>query len=192
MAEWGMSRRGAVGHLLGEPAKGPLFRSRCQPNVVLKPVAGEPASKCHRCAAMERSQSPLQTPRDVLVALLAFVDSFCREHGFGPTARELCLGLGVSSTSVAWWRARAVARLGWLDWEPGKARTLRLTEAGSAVLRGSGNGPDLASWLLRLDLVVAEMDGHKPEIEILVMVAGLPAPVAHYWTKGDSLGEEQG
>jgi hypothetical protein len=79
--------------------------------------------------------------------------------------------------------------LGWLDWEPGKARTLRLTQAGSAVVRGS-NGVDLPSWLLRLEGFVAELDALALQVEVSVKVAG--SMVACFETKGGSLAEEEG
>jgi len=130
-------------------------------------------------------------PREVLTTLLAFLDGFWLEHGFGPTARELQRGLGLSSTSVAWYQARAAARLGWLEWEPGKPRTLRLTAAGRAMVRG--NGQDLAAWLLRLEGLVAELDGcRRVGLEVLVMLSGSTIPLARFETKGGSLAEEEG
>ena len=189
MAEWGKSKRGTVSHLLGQPVRGALFGSCCRPSVLLSPVAGPPARKCYRCVRLEDAQPRLQVSREALVDLLSFVDRFRTEHGFGPTARELYQGLGLSSCSVGWWHARAAARLGWLDWQPGKARTLRLTAAGRGVVRG--NGQDLVNWLLKLEGLVAELDGcQRVSLEVSVSVAG--STVARFETKGGSLAEEEG
>jgi len=130
-------------------------------------------------------------PREVLTTLLAFLDGFWLEHGFGPTARELQRGLGLSSTSVAWYQASAAARLGWLEWEPGKPRTMRLTAAGRAMVRG--NDQDLATWLLRLERLVAELDGcRRVSLEVLFTLSGSMVPLARFETKGGSLAEEEG
>jgi len=191
VSDWGKSKRGTVSHLLGEPVKGPLFGSRCRPRVLLRPVAGLPVRKCSRCIRLESAQPALRVPREALVELLGFVDRFRIEHGFGPTARELYQGLGLSSSSVGWWRARAAARLAWLEWEPGKARTMRLTAAGKAMIRG--NGQDLAAWLLRLEHLVAELDGcQRVKLEVLVRLSGSIIPLARFETKGGSLAEEEG
>lgn len=120
-------------------------------------------------------------PREVLTTLLAFLDSFWLEHGFGPTTRELQRGLGLSSTSVAWYQARAAARRGWLEWEPGKPRTMRLTSTGRVMVRG--NGQDLATWLLRLEGLVAELDGgSRVSLEVLVTLSGSTIPLARFET----------
>jgi SOS-response transcriptional repressor LexA len=96
--------------------------------------------------------------REAVLELVRFVDRFWREHGYGPTHREVQAGLGLSSSSVAWYRARAAARLGWLRWDDGRDRTLRLTKAG-AVLGGDGSPRRRwrrdPPWALRL-LGVAE------------------------------------
>lgn len=107
-------------------------------------------------------------PREVLATLLSFLDSFWLEHGFGPTTRDLQRGLGLSSTSVAWYQARAAARRGWLEWEPGLPRTMRLTAAGRAMVRG--NGQDLATWLLSVERLLGEVAALQPNLEIFLSV----------------------
>lgn len=59
--------------------------------------------------------------------ILAYVRRFIAEHGYSPTAREICASLGISSTSVAMYHLNALWRQGKLERSPMKSRGLRVT-----------------------------------------------------------------
>lgn len=56
--------------------------------------------------------------------------------GDAPTVRELCAALGGKSTSVVEYRLRKLVTMRWITRKPQKARTIRLTTAGLAALKG--------------------------------------------------------
>jgi len=62
--------------------------------------------------------------------IVAFVADFHREHGYGPSLREVAdaIGLGLSSTT---YHVGQLARRGVLVSEPRKPRSLRLVEVHS-------------------------------------------------------------
>jgi len=62
--------------------------------------------------------------------IVAFVADFHREHGYGPSLRELAdaVGLGLSSTT---YHVGQLARRGVLVSEPRKPRSLRLVDVHS-------------------------------------------------------------
>lgn len=71
------------------------------------------------------------TKRAVLFAVHAFVV----EHGYCPTVRDLMGILGLASESTVWthlWDLRN--RYGVVTWEDKLTRTLRLTDAGRAIV----------------------------------------------------------
>lgn len=57
-----------------------------------------------------------------------------KKQGFPPTIRELCDALGYRSTNAAAEMREKLAQSGHLTFRGFGARTLRLTEAGQAVL----------------------------------------------------------
>lgn len=54
------------------------------------------------------------------------LDEAWEAHEPVPTIRELVAQLGLSSTSVATFHLEKLARAGIIEWQPGKARTIRL------------------------------------------------------------------
>lgn len=45
-----------------------------------------------------------------------------------PTVKELQIEARLSSTSVVWYHLEILRAEGWITWDPGKARTIRLTD----------------------------------------------------------------
>jgi repressor LexA len=64
--------------------------------------------------------------RQVLMA----IDSLTRKHGYPPTVREVGTAVGIKSSSTAVQHLLKVQNAGLVEWEQGKSRTIRLTEAG--------------------------------------------------------------
>jgi repressor LexA len=60
--------------------------------------------------------------RDVVAA----IRRLAKEHGYPPTIRELGDDLGITTPNGVKQHLRLLARKGWVTWEEGKARTLRL------------------------------------------------------------------
>jgi repressor LexA len=60
--------------------------------------------------------------------ILAWIAEFISRNGFSPTVRELCLAFNFASTEGAMCHLRPLRRKGWLDWQDGHARTMRLVE----------------------------------------------------------------
>ena len=55
-----------------------------------------------------------------------FVSTFTDEHGFAPSLRQICEGVGVRSTSTVWkylWMLRGEGKV---TWEEFQSRTLRV------------------------------------------------------------------
>lgn len=69
---------------------------------------------------------PTEAQRAVLVA----VARLSSEWGYPPTVREVCEALGFASTNAAAEQLERLRRLGLVQWEAGRARTLRLTGSG--------------------------------------------------------------
>ena len=64
-------------------------------------------------------------------AILDFVETFRRRHGYPPTFREIASALGISSTSVVSYHLRILEEKGLLERAPGLSRGLRLAEGES-------------------------------------------------------------
>ncbi len=58
--------------------------------------------------------------------VLNFIVDYTTEHGYAPTFRDICDGLGYSSTNAAVCFLRQLERRGVLTWTPGLARTIRI------------------------------------------------------------------
>jgi repressor LexA len=58
--------------------------------------------------------------------------------GVAPTVRELGAELGLASTNAVADHLRRMRARGWLDWHPGRARTLRLTALGARFALPAG------------------------------------------------------
>lgn len=74
---------------------------------------------------MRDLDEPSTRQKQVLAALRIFI----REHRYPPTRRELGAILGISSTNAVQDLLDALKRKGWVNWEPGTARTLRVLRA---------------------------------------------------------------
>lgn len=67
-------------------------------------------------------------------AILGFVSQYGGQHGRAPTIRELGAGTGISSTSLTTFHVRRLESMGYLEREPGLARSLKLTDKAMALL----------------------------------------------------------
>lgn len=72
--------------------------------------------------------------------LLDFVDAFIREHGYGPSYREVMNGLGYKSVSTVAIHIEGLISKGYLRKRDNSARSLEVVSASY----GSGNGPATA------------------------------------------------
>lgn len=59
-------------------------------------------------------------------ALLRAIDRLTRKHGYPPTVRELEAAMGYSTTNAVAQQLALLRRKGWVTWQPGRARTLRV------------------------------------------------------------------
>lgn len=62
-------------------------------------------------------------------AMLALIRNSIAVHGYGPTVRELCAGLGLRSTATVQYHLQALAREGRIVLKPGKKRAISLPAA---------------------------------------------------------------
>jgi repressor LexA len=60
--------------------------------------------------------------------VLEFIICNIREHGYAPSIREICLGLGLRSTSTVHYHLTALAKKGLIQWEEGKNRAITVLE----------------------------------------------------------------
>ena len=68
---------------------------------------------------MPKDSSDVNQPRTQ--AVLAFVRSYKLSHdGNAPSVREICLGTGIGSTSVASWHIRKLEKAGLVEFRDGK------------------------------------------------------------------------
>lgn len=58
--------------------------------------------------------------------ILAFIESYQREHGYGPTVREIADLCGLSSPSVAHYHLARLERQGFIERTPGLDRSVRV------------------------------------------------------------------
>ncbi len=56
----------------------------------------------------------------------SFIDGFIKEHGFGPTVREIIAAGGLSSTSVASYHRDELIKGGFITYDPGRDRSIAL------------------------------------------------------------------
>jgi hypothetical protein len=54
------------------------------------------------------------------------IEGFVAANGFSPTVQEICGMLGVTSKHTAHRYLVLMRKHGWLDWQPGKQRTIQL------------------------------------------------------------------
>jgi repressor LexA len=72
------------------------------------------------------------TPRQRVV--LAYIAKISREHGYAPSTRDICNGLGMRSTIAAADHVAALCRQALVTKVAVVARSLRVTEAGYQAL----------------------------------------------------------
>ena len=60
--------------------------------------------------------------------LLRFLTEYVKEHGYGPTVRELCQGLALRSTATVHYHLRQLQKEGRIWMDPGKKRAISLVE----------------------------------------------------------------
>lgn len=60
--------------------------------------------------------------------VVAWIRSYSQEHGYSPTTREITAGLGISSTRVTHGILVDLKAEGRLEWDEGRARTLRVID----------------------------------------------------------------
>ena len=70
----------------------------------------------------------LQPLTDRQREILAWLAGYIRDHGFSPTVREVVQAFGFHGPSGAMAHLRPLKRKGWITWQEGHARTLRVTE----------------------------------------------------------------
>jgi repressor LexA len=58
--------------------------------------------------------------------VLAYLIAFAAERGYTPTIREQCRAFGVSHPEGAACIRRELRRKGYITWEPGLSRTIRI------------------------------------------------------------------
>ena len=74
-------------------------------------------------------------PTERQAKVLWCLDNMTRSHGYSPTIRELMEAAGLSSTNAVAGHLLALERKGFVTSLPGKARTLRVTEAAKPFLK---------------------------------------------------------
>lgn len=62
--------------------------------------------------------------REILVWLAGYI----RDHGYSPTVRELCQAFNFGSPNGALCHLHPLRKKGWVTWQDGSARTLRVVE----------------------------------------------------------------
>lgn len=71
----------------------------------------------------DRLGQPVESSAD---RVFAFIASYLTEHGYPPTVRDICEGVGLSSSSTVHAHLLRLRRQGRVEWADGKVRTLRL------------------------------------------------------------------
>lgn len=64
------------------------------------------------------------TPRQT--EILNWLSTYIADHGYSPTVRELCLAFRFDSVNGAMCHLRPLRKKGWVHWNDGQARTLRV------------------------------------------------------------------
>ena len=76
---------------------------------------------------MPRDENGRVKPTAKQTYLLATIDRLTKQHGYAPTVRELEAALSAKSPNSIAQKLRLLKRKGWVEWQPHKARTLRVT-----------------------------------------------------------------
>ncbi len=69
--------------------------------------------------------------------LLTAIERLRKEKGYSPTVREIQAAIGSNSLSTTHWHLDKMREVGYVKWEPGVARTLRVTSKGKTALAAS-------------------------------------------------------
>lgn len=77
-----------------------------------------------------------QLERDARV--LRFIETYVEAHGYAPGYRQMADGLDFGSTSTAHVAVRRLIQRGYLESEPGQARTLRVRRGFDAFVADVG------------------------------------------------------
>lgn len=77
---------------------------------------------------------------DVQLDTLIAVAALCSKHGYSPTVREIQAEVGVPIGAVHS-RLKRLQRKGLIDWQPGMARTIRITGGADAIVAAHGIEP---------------------------------------------------
>jgi repressor LexA len=82
-----------------------------------------------------RTGRPKNVPEgDSRAWVLSFINVFSNNHGYPPSVRELCEGMGTTSTGSMHYHLTRLAKDELIKWNPGEARTIRLTDKGRQEL----------------------------------------------------------
>lgn len=60
--------------------------------------------------------------------ILAWLARYIADHGYSPTVREVCQAFNFAAVNGAMAHLRPLRKKGWITWQDGHARTLRITE----------------------------------------------------------------
>lgn len=63
-------------------------------------------------------------------AILAFIDGWWTDHGFGPSVRDIARGVGLASTAAAQHWIVKMAKAGTITHDPALARSIRVVRDG--------------------------------------------------------------
>lgn len=99
------------------------------------------------------------------LALLRAIDGYQSQRGYAPSLRDLADQAGIS-TSVVSYHLRRLQRDGLIESEFYKARSLRITDAGYALLEGNEMARGVAGR------IAAKRDANEPEIVDALTRAG--------------------
>ena len=88
----------------------------------MKPIEERPRDEFGRVA-----------PTKSQLRLLRLIENFKAAHGYAPTVRELEAKTKAKSPNAIVQKLKYLRRKGWVDWEPNRARTLRITGPSEAA-----------------------------------------------------------
>lgn len=60
--------------------------------------------------------------------LVSIIDDFIEKFGYSPSVRELCKLYDCCSTATMYWHLKELRKLGFIDFQDGKSRTIRIID----------------------------------------------------------------
>ena len=85
---------------------------------------------------MTTTKTKKTTPPDFITPrqreILRWIEAFIAERGFAPTRREIMRGFGMASPNAVMSHLHPLKARGWLTWDEGSARTIRILRRGDA------------------------------------------------------------